>query len=271
MQIDNIHYCLLIIAKEIKRICEKNNINYFMLAGTLLGAVRHKGYIPWDDDIDFGMLRSDYNAFIKACESDLNKEQFFLQSIETDKGYGKFYTRILLKGTYLDYNLIQNVNCQKCLFVDIFPYDSVPESKILQKKQSVITNFAFRLLKKKQKYIFDHYTMGTRLELLLTPFFTKKTLIKMYEKEVQKYNSNQNTTYINSPNAGYGYFKERLERNWFKNLIDYNFEDTTFPGPADYDPYLKHLYGDYMTIPPVEKQVTHNVQNIDFGIYKLEN
>lgn len=270
--IKNIQYCLMLIAKEIKRICEENDIKYFITAGTLLGAVRHKGFIPWDDDMDFGMLREDYDKFLKICETKLDKEHFFVQNMDTEPGLGKFYTRVLLNGTYLDYDYIKNVNIKKSLFVDIFPYDSIPESKFLRKKQSMITSFAMRIMKKKQKYGIICYTLGGKIELLFEKFFSKKTIRKIYEKEMQRYNKKfPDSSCICSSNAGEGYSKETLKREWVTNNIPFVFEDTTFPGSAKYDEYLKYYYGDYMKLPPEEKRYTHEFSEIDFGPYANKN
>lgn len=268
-QISNIQHCLRIITKEIKRVCDKNNIHYFMLAGTLLGSIRHKDFIPWDDDMDFGMLRQDYNNFIEACEVDLDKEHFYLQRMETDPGFGKFYIRILLNGTYLDYDYIKNVNSHKGIFVDIFPYDSIPNSRIMQKKQSIVTSFALRLLKKKLHYGIVCHTLGGKIELLFEPFFTKEQLIRLYNKEMQRYNYLTDSKFINSANAGYGYSKEILQRKWIMETEDMPFGDIMLPGSVYYDEYLTHLYGDYMTIPPEAERVTHEFVNIDFGPYKI--
>ena len=268
--IKNIHHCLMIIAKEIKRVCEKNDIPYFMLAGTLLGAVRHQGFIPWDDDMDFGMFRENYNRFIKACEKDLDKEHFFLQNMDSDPNFGKFYIRILLNDTYLNYDYIRNVDSRKALFVDVFPYDSIPESKILRKKQSVITSFAMRLLKKKLNYGIVCFTLGGKIELFFERFFRKNTLIKMYEKEMQRYNKKlPQSSCVCCANGGEGYPKETLRRKWLIQTKMMKFEDTEFPGSVLYDEYLSYFYGDYMTLPPEEKRITHEFEELDFGPYKL--
>lgn len=270
IDIKNLQHCLLIIAKEIKRICEKNNIPYFMVAGTLLGAVRHQGFIPWDDDMDFGMLRDDYNKFLKICETELDKEHFFLQIIDTDPEYGKFYAKILLNDTFLNYNSIIKNKARKGFFVDVFPYDSIPDSKLLQKKQSVVTTFAMRLLREKLNYTIPCNSLGGKIEILFKGFFTKKALIRLYENEMQRYNKNKNSTYICCSNAGNGYPKETLKREWISNLKLMKFEDTEFPGSVLYDSYLTYFYGDYMTPPPEEKRNSHEFTEADFGPYKLK-
>ena len=268
--IDNIQYCLLIIAKEIKRICEKNNIPYFMLAGTLLGAVRHKGFIPWDDDMDFGMFRDDYNRFVEACKKDLNTELFFLQNYNTDPGFGYFYTRLLLNNTYLNYEYINKVDMHKGLFVDIFPYDSIPDSKVLRKKQSIITSFAIRLLKKKLNFNIKCYTIGGKIELFFGRFFRRNTIIQMYEKEMQRYNKKLPTsTFVCCANGGAGYPKEVIKRSWIEDNKQLDFEDTSFPGSVQFDDYMTSFYGEYMTLPSENKRYTHEFDEIDFGPYKF--
>lgn len=162
-----IHAVLMIIAKEIKRICEKHNIHYFMLAGTQLGSVRHKGFIPWDDDMDLGMLREDYDKFLEICKTELDHEHFYVQNLDSESGFGKFYTRILLKNTYLTYDYIENVTGERGFFVDIFPYDNTPKSKILQKKQCMIMSFALRLIKEKSGYAHKCTTLGENFNFFL--------------------------------------------------------------------------------------------------------
>ena len=128
-----LHQCLLMIAKEIKRICDKNGIKYFLIGGSLLGAVRHNGFIPWDDDMDFGMLRADYDRFISVCENDL-KDEFLLCSINTEENYNRAFAKVRLKGTFFpDQGQANGINSG--IFVDVFPIDVMPPTVFKQMHQ----------------------------------------------------------------------------------------------------------------------------------------
>ena len=105
---EKLHKCQLLLASELKRLCEKHNIKYYMIAGTLLGAVRHKGFIPWDDDMDFAIMRCDYARFLKVCKAELG-EDFVLQEMFIDKNYALPMAKLLLKGTVLaEYTTVNN-------------------------------------------------------------------------------------------------------------------------------------------------------------------
>ena len=113
------------ILKEIDRICKKNNIDYTLYGGSLLGAIRHKGFIPWDDDIDVAMTRKNYNKFIKACKYDLG-DKFFFDSYETNKKYALFYGKVKLKNTlFVEKKNYDNYDETSSIWVDIFPLDAV--------------------------------------------------------------------------------------------------------------------------------------------------
>ena len=264
--IAKIHAVLIVLAKELKRICEKHNLHYFMLSGTLLGAVRHKGFIPWDDDMDFGLIRDDYDKFLEICKTELDDEKFFLQTQETDPGYGKFYTRIVLKNTFLNNYFIINSNQIKGFFIDIFPYDNVPKSKILQKKQCILLTFANRLVKKKMGYVIKPSTKIIKMQLKLEKFFSLNFLKKLYKKQQIKYNKKE-TKYVTCHNGGNGYVRETLQKRWLLETVPMQFEDISLPGLKEYDEYLTYMYGNYMELPPEEKRVTHRFTDVDFGPY----
>ena len=113
------------IALEIRRICEQNEIKYFLDSGTLLGAVRHKGFIPWDDDVDIGMLREEYEKFIEIAPTQLN-EKYYLQTWKTDKTYPWAFAKVRKKGTLYIETAAPNATFSNEIFVDIFPYDTYP-------------------------------------------------------------------------------------------------------------------------------------------------
>lgn len=120
------------IAKELKRICDENDIDYFMIGGTLLGAVRHKGFIPWDDDMDFGMTVENYNKFIEIAPHKLDK-RFFLQTEESDRNYHNIFAKIRMNNTHMIEKVTDKQIIHNGIFIDVFPYDSVTEKKVHSK------------------------------------------------------------------------------------------------------------------------------------------
>ena len=265
-----LHNCQLIIAREIKRICDENNIKYFIIAGTLLGAIRHGGFIPWDDDMDIGMLREDYEKFIEIAKKDL-KEDFFLQTTETDANYGLPFAKILLKGTVL-VEATAGSNAKKGIFVDVFPFDNVPESDEMRENHNKQTYFYKRLLLAKLNYNVcaknDYVKRAVYFALkIVSAFYSHDKLVKKLENEITKYNGKQSEDIVNIGGA-YGYKKETIKAQWVKETVEIPFEDMTISAPVDYIKYLETFYGDYMTPPPEDKRYNrHSVTKLDFGKY----
>ncbi len=264
-----LHNCQLIIAREIKRICDENNIKYFIIAGTLLGAVRHGGFIPWDDDMDIGMLREDYEKFLKIAKKDLG-DDFFLQTPETDKSYGLNFAKVLLKGTMLMEESTASNNAKKGIFVDIFPFDVAPESEADRENHNKKTYFYRRLLLAKRNYNIagkKEYVKRIVYFILkiMSVFFSHDGLVKKLDSEITRYN-NQKTEDIVNIGGAYGYKKETIKANWVRETVEIPFEDMTISAPIDYIKYLETFYGDYMTPPPEDKRYNrHSVREIDFG------
>ncbi len=265
-----LHNCQLLIAREIKRICDENNIKYFVIAGTLLGAIRHGGFIPWDDDMDIGMLREDYERFIEIAKKDL-KEDFFLQTTETDENYGLPFAKILLNDTVL-VEATAGSNAKKGIFVDVFPFDNVPESDEMRENHNKQTYFYKRLLLAKLNYNLcaknDYVKRVIYFALkIVSTFYSHDKLAQKLENEIIKYNGKQSEDIVNIGGA-YGYKKETIKAQWVRETVEIPFEDMTISAPVDYIKYLETFYGDYMTPPPEDKRYNrHSVTKLDFGKY----
>lgn len=263
----------LSIAKEIKRICDDNGIEYFLDSGTLLGAVRHKGFIPWDDDMDIGMTRENYDKFIEAAKSGL-KEEYFLQTWETDKNYPMPFAKIRLNGTKYVENVFEKAQMHQGIYVDVFPYDIWPDKKGRQKKlwrkrlylQSMIM-MKCHYLKFKSDKAWKYFLKAVMFTFIrfLSLFHSKRSLIKRYEMAARKFSAlGGESVYEQTVNFKFGYWVVPSE--CIENSIELLFEDETFKCPQEYDKYLTEVYGDYMALPPEEKRaVGHNIIEVDFG------
>lgn len=271
-QLKKIHELELKIALEIKRICDKHGIRYFLTAGSLLGAVRHGGFIPWDDDMDIGMLREDYERFISVCESELDR-RFFLQTWDTDPDYPFSFAKIRLQGTHLVESFSENCrSCNNGLFVDVFPFDNVPDSPGLQKKQELRYFICKRLLWIK-KGMGTNMKQGSLLQSVryyifwLFAHFFRYESIKRYYAQVQiKYNGRRTRKVV--ADGAYNYRKEAIERKWAENLEPVRFESEEFLTYRDREAYLTYFYGDYMKLPPEDERGGHLPVRVDFGEYQ---
>lgn len=260
------------LAKEVKRICEKNHIAYFLEAGSCLGAVRHNGFIPWDDDLDMGMLRKDYERFIKACKSDLGAE-YFLQTNDSDEHFGYVFAKLRLKGTHFTEKIAAQSKSNDGIYIDIFPYDKVPDDEKLRRRLGYKVRFYSLLLRIKCRYKPWIYNGGIKEWIKYAPFrvcaivYNKDGLVDKINGIMKKYNGTQAKRVTLCDNLSYN--KTVYEAKTVETLTPHVFEGEMFMIPADYKTYLTDTYGpDYMTPPPVEKRdSTHKIMNVDFGKY----
>lgn len=256
------------IAKEVKRVCEELNIRYFLMAGSLLGAVRHKGFIPWDDDMDIGMLREDYERFLKYAVSIIGDE-FYLQNWDIDPSYPFSFAKVRLNGTTVVEKMNMGVETHKGVFLDVFPFDNVPNRKCNRIRQAAWTYLLKKMLWIKKGYGKELKKQGLKLWLkytvgrILSSCTTYEKLKRKYYSELTKYNG-ENSKYVFC-SCLYSYKKSCVRREYVENLGQYMFEDDFFNGPADYDGYLSHLYGHYMELPPEEKRHTHEIQEFSIN------
>lgn len=261
---------ICIIAREIKRICEKNNIDYVMYAGTVLGAVRHNGFIPWDDDMDFAMTRKNYDKFIECCKTDLSKE-FFLLEWKHDPSYGNFFLKVMLRDTEAVSKGNSTALYPKGIYVGIFPLDKTPENSLLRKRQKIITYILLKLIFQKENYNFEGIFTGWKkvanntLHVFARPI-NRNNLIEQCEREMRRYNEKDTKTYSNVCGF-YGYEKETYPNEWLEKTVSMKFEDDMYKSFSNSNAYLEQLYGNYMQLPPVEERRTHSFIKVDFGPY----
>ena len=255
---------LLKIAEEIQRICLKYQIDIFMDGGTQLGAVRHQGFIPWDDDLDFAMRRKDYELFLKVCEKELNPDLYFLHTGKTEKYYPFEFAKIQLVGTEILEDFSKNADVHHGIFVDIFPYDELPMNT-LERKMFLYKNLWLKnILWVKCGYgsIQQHKKITYRIFALLGVLFSVEGLKKSRYKLITKYQNSGSTECFTSD-----YPKVILKTKWFEKKMRYQFEASGFYGFEAYDDFLTALYGDYLIIPPPEKRISHSYYEIDYGPY----
>jgi lipopolysaccharide cholinephosphotransferase len=244
---------------EVDRICSKHNITYCISAGTLLGAIRHGGFIPWDDDADVAFLREEYDKFCKACEKDLDKERFYFQDSVTTPGYRWGHGKLRRKGTSFVRLHQESMPYEQGIYIDIMPYDSVPDNYIARK---IHTFRCFLYRKCFWAPIGKNISKG--MAKLLYQMLSKvpdKKLYRSYYRYIEKVNEKKTKrvriSTIPLPGGKDGYLREYL-----LNTVTIYFEGIKLKGIKDYDGYLTFKYGSYMELPPVEKRRTHPISSL---------
>lgn len=258
---------ILYIANEVVKICEKYSIPYSIDGGTLLGAVRHKGFIPWDDDLDIAMLRKDYERFLEVCETELDKDRFFLQTEWNEMDYAFSFSKIQLVGTEIIEDFSKNVNIHHGIFVDIFPYDNLPDNLAVRKRYLRRNHILKNLIWVKCGYggIEHKGKLSYKIfKVLSMPLSIPKLKSRRY-KLITKYNNQRMKEVFNSD-----YPENFLRKEWFSEMKIYEFEGEKMLGFRDADAFLTTLYGNYMQLPPEEDRITHTAYQINYGKYNSE-
>lgn len=240
------------ILQEVADFCDKHEIKYFLAYGTLIGAIRHNGYIPWDDDIDIAMPRPDYERFIRLFND--NNSYIKVVSMHNDLRYGNSFAKVHDTRTIINETLYRRDIFG--VYIDVFPIDGVKDkyqikrirlvNKFLHTKKA---NFSQRTLSKKIVNFFG--------KIILLPF-SVHSILKCIDKMSQQY------PYGSTPYAG-GICdtvvgeRAMIDVDVFKDCLQHEFEGRSYCIPIGYDKWLRKIYGDYMQLPPVEKRVSHHV------------
>lgn len=235
---------LLMLLKEFDRVCRRLNIRYVLFAGTLLGAVRHQGFIPWDDDLDILMLREDYDRFLREADSVLDREKFFLQK-EFSEHWPMFFSKLRLNGTTcLEKFHPKDPQHHQGIYMDIFPCDYGCRSTFGKKIQFYASKVVIAKALDRRGYETDSTVkklfMGV-CRLLPGRVFWKITKGKPGSGFVHSFLG-----------AASSFHKNIYPESIFRDLIEVPFAGARYPIPREYDRLLRILYGDYMVLPPEE-------------------
>ena len=246
--------------KEFDKVCRNHNLNYVIAYGTLLGAVRHKGYIPWDDDADICMLREDYDKFIQVS-NEMNPDVCYFQDNTTDPYYRWGYGKLRRTGTVHIRAGQAHLKCKTGVYVDLFPMDDIPMNTIGQKLQDI---YCYCLRKITWSEVGRMQTTGLKkfwfTLLSKIPISWVYKSLEPIHKKSKNYTPNKVTCLL-FPAPGKLYFKAPLKdrfgvpKSWFLDRAEYEFEGMKLFGSRDYDKVLSFIYHDYMTLPPEEKRI----------------
>ena len=257
--------------KIFSEICDKHGLRYFLIGGTMLGAIRHQGFIPWDDDVDVGMPRPDYEKFIRLVRKELPKGYSFL-NYRLNKEYKRYFSRIV-NNTVSIVNSSNTRTIVENAWIDIFPFDGMPSDKF--KQQVHFWNMTF-------SRFFYHASCFDELVNLNRPgrkwylqlaikflsvthfgsWINTKKQLKRIDKKLKKYGYDESEYVVNFFGAYMS--KEIIAKELLGSLPRYRFENLMLPGAEHYDPYLANFYGNYMEPPKDIDKDKHNIEKISY-------
>ncbi len=255
-ELEKLHGHLMDAFVEFDRVCRAQGIPYYLVTGTLLGAVRHHSIIPWDDDLDVGLMRSDYERFLKIAPSAL-QERFFLQTNITDPDYYLGYAKIRVGGTRFVEATAVDCDIHHGVYIDIFPLDNAPDSLPLRRAHALLCKLLKIAVLSRSKYRVVKKDKGTHLVYgffrVVTRPFRLRTVMGWLQRAMRLCHNDQSRCVVNIGSA-YGYHKECVQRRYFDHAVELSFGGRFALAPAMWHEYLTDVYGDYMTPPPEDKR-----------------
>ncbi len=258
-QLKKIHQIEVELLKAFIDVCNRLNLQYYISDGTLLGAVRHKGFIPWDDDIDIVMKRDDYEVFIREGQN-LLPEKYFISTLYSNDNVPFNFCKIHDNDTTFIEKSCKGMNINHGVKIDIFPLDYYPDDE----KERCALNRKHRILRKiaRKKYKWFNCSVATKLKEL---FYKVVFCFYPYKKAVKQRENLYRSVKQSKMFANYsGCYGERdiVPVEWFHETIQLEFEGLKVNAPAQYDKWLTQVYGDYMQLPPEEKRVGHHYTEV---------
>jgi len=269
-ELARLHEVLYEILAEIKRVCEKLSIPYSVIGGSAIGAYFWKGIIPWDDDIDIGLTRENYNRFLREAPRELS-EDFFLQSPDSEPHTIYYFCKLMKRGTLFQEQDLIGLPVQQGIFIDIFPYDKVPNNLALQKAHRIVCNFFNCAFMAKEQWRWKHFghceiahpsnrgALPCLLTRITTALLSKKCILRTLNTLLSMFNS-WNTQYYNMVL----YPRDHIAVKDIENLQTTKFGPLTVPVPDHLETYLRHHYPRLRKYMPKEEQMNHHPYKLVF-------
>lgn len=258
------------ILLEFVDLCNKNGLTYYISGGTYLGAVRHKGFIPWDDDVDVAMPRKDYNKFLELADKALPKT-YKINHFSRDHKSMYYVPKIEDSSIQLVSKIAKEEKTVN-LWIDVFPLDGLPDNPLIRRihcLRLLILRGEYKLAffnqlvdyKNTDRPWYENAVINIAKTINVSSFFNSYKIMKKLDHVLSKYDFYTSNDIMNF--MGSYKFKSIMNRNEiYAEGADYEFEGYQFNGPKDYDKYLTIIYGDYMSLPPEEKRNWHQTEII---------
>lgn len=267
---------LLSMLVDVKTVCDKYGIDYMLCGGTTLGAIRHQGFIPWDDDVDLMMLRSEYVKFKELFNKEYSDRYMIVEPLSDPRYFSKM-VKIFKKGTTFIEIPTAGTGGPDMIFVDLFLIENVPNPGLKRKMKAIVYDTAFKaasvcldfrypsppILEKSRsdRELKQYYSFRRLAGFFFSVFGSLRFYLKICERLA---NQKEETDWLGIPSDS-GYLDRIYPRELFTTLTDADFCSYKMKVPQDWDMYLRCEYGDYMQIPPPEKREVHSAYKIDFG------
>lgn len=247
------------IFKELQRICEKHDVRYFLIGGSAIGSVRHHGFIPWDDDMDIGMPRPDYERFSELCRTELDP-QFFWQTYRTEPAYNLIFGKLRLNYSKYVEVATAHLPIHHGIKIDVFPFDGVPRATYAKSLHRITLKFCMMKLGAEIER-----SRRMHLQERAASLIPRRIAIALNERMAKRWNYSDCETVVNASGA-WGYYRESVPKAWVAESAMMPFEDVSAPVPKYWHEYLTKIYGDYMLFPPESerRRARHPVLTVEF-------
>ncbi len=254
------------IAVEVTDLCDRHRIGYALLGGSALGARRHRGFIPWDDDMDMGMLREDFERFLQIARTELSKS-LYVQYWLDDPHMGAPFAKVRRNNTVMVEEASKETGGHKGISIDIFPFDNVPDD-IAEYPWKLELKFWKRLLRHQTGYTIRRLSLPLYVADLPTRIaariFTPGQAKRRMHKVMTRFR-HRPADRVLAVGGAYDFKKDMLKVTWLSDVTRQSFEDREFYCPTAIDDYLAHMYGDFMALPPVEERNSkHRIRLLEF-------